>query len=126
MAKTSMARLLTFEYQRDPNIMKATGANIDKINQRAALSIQRNEQPGYSLYDALERGRISGNELMALAIIGFIEIIKNNRPVFTINFGDPNHAFTDKEKAILRAIDPAEFDKLPSEIADKIRKAIDE
>ena len=117
--KTTMTRLLMFEYQKNPSIMKATGADTMKLMQRAALAVHRQQEPGFALYDAIERGRIGGSEILALATIGFVSLIKS--PPIGI---DPDN-IGEKEREILRMMPPDFFDDIPSEIADKLRKAID-
>jgi hypothetical protein len=118
--KTSTARLMIFEYQDSSSILTATGASNEKIMQRAALCVQREQTPGFALYDAIEREKIGGKELLALATIGLVSILKT--PAMTIDMDN----FDEEEKIILKMMPQEFFDKLLPDVAEKLRKLLDE
>jgi hypothetical protein len=122
-AKTSMARLLTFDYQNDESIMVATGADIHKICFRAALCVERQQQPGFALYDAIERGRLGGAELLALATIGLVHVIQSGPPGVMV---DLEKRLTEEQKEMLREMPDEVMEKLSTEVRDIIRKVLDE
>jgi hypothetical protein len=126
VAKTTMARLMTFEYQHSMDIFKATGGDPQKMIERAVLCKERNQAPGYALYDAIERGKLDGKTLLALATIAFVKIIQEtNFGMISVDLSHLDKPFTEDELEILRQIPEEAIDQLPTEVAEKIRNELE-
>jgi hypothetical protein len=125
VAKTTMARLLTFEYQNNIDIFKATGGDPQKMMERAMLCKQRNQAPGYALYDAIERGKLDGKTLLALATIAFVKIIQEtNFGMIAVDLHNLDKPFTEREIEMLRSMPEEAIDQFPEQVRDKVRREL--
>ena len=125
MAKTTMARLLTFEYQHSMDIFKATGGDPQVMMQRAMLCKERNQEPGYALYDAIERGRLDGKTLLAMATIAFVRICQDTHfGMIAVDLAHLEKPFTAEELDMLRHLPDEAFNEFPEQVQDKIRREL--